>query len=184
MREEFFNIEFQRDFVCLIISVPLGVLIGVMVNQTWGQLRRTEEKRQLAESLVKNLKDNQRYLTQIVEYIEKDIIPTFLLDMGVLVATTAKRYEVFDDYDLCRKIDTVHFELAHVARTLDTLYGLHFNPASRNLVMSQGKMTSVYNELVPPLKDPLRTRAESTKKLIADLLPKLEGVSREAPAPL
>lgn len=182
--EEFFNLDFGRQFVCLLISVPLGVLIGLAVNHSWGEMKKSSERRQLLELLIGTLKRNDWLLDQLSKYAQTITLPTFNLELVSLSAVASKKYEIIDDFDLCRTIDSVQYELSHTSRKIDMLCAIVCNPSAHKSPLfvggTEGFAVPSFSETFgPQFRESIRTGIEQNKQLIAEVLPKLENALKK-----
>lgn len=172
MSDNLFNIDFQRQFVCLMIGAPIAIFAGLVINSLWQHAKSSIERNQLLKMLAKATEHNIWLLGRIDEEMEKGI-PTFNVNTVSFEASMAKRYELFEDVSLSHDIDIAQFELAHLKRKIDFAASVVFDSYSRRAIERNGKLTSHFEETFPQLKNSIQRGTDTTRKLLDALLVRL-----------
>jgi hypothetical protein len=101
---------------------------------------------------VSRLQDPRHSAEGLQKWIEGGGFGYFDVDRTILDATSSLEYEALDDIALCREIDSLRFELAHLSRKLDLLLQLEYDPEAKRVVFAEGVgQTTSYQQMRPQL---------------------------------
>jgi hypothetical protein len=113
------------------LGAVLGIPAGFYVNRWSSKHADRERKEQLFHAIRQAVEHNYALITEIECWINKQGTLFFNVDLTVLDATASLKYELLGDIPLCRKIDRVRFELAHLARKVDLVLEITHDPMKR-----------------------------------------------------
>ncbi len=156
------------------IGALLGVPAGFWVNR-WSSKHADRDRRsQLLSALRQTVDHNSYLIDQIEGWLNKDGFPFFNVDLPLLESTASLKYELLD-ISLCRQIDQLRYELAHLGRKVNLLLELEFDPSAKRAFMRQGDVgtTSTYAELHPMLVDAIKVHIPPIRQTLQDLKSKL-----------
>ncbi len=131
---EFFDTAFWKDFVANATATLLGVAVGIPVAlwidrlvSSWQEskesakqritltLRRNQFLQMLREALNKNL----QLVQQMEQELRPDVIIFYNVDMQLLESVSSIKYEMIEDLDLNRLLDSIRYELIHLHRKVE-----------------------------------------------------------------
>jgi hypothetical protein len=161
------------------LGALLGVFSGLAVNHAWSKQADHARRTQLKAVLRSAVDHNADLLVMIETVMGKGGFPTFNVDLPLLESTASLKYELLDA-DLCREIDRLRYELTHLARKVDLLLKLEFDPSAKNvgLALDGSGETSEYMQLRPKLVGAIIAHIAPINTMIANLqarLPKPDG---------
>jgi hypothetical protein len=166
--EAFFNIDFFRSATTTFLGAGLALLIAVGVR--WvatreGRRATATRRRQLASTLHDTIAHNLGIVGEAIELAE-DAILVVNLDLSILDATQALKYELVADIELDRDIDELRYLLASLHRLLDLRLGIEYST-----MLSLSNIGSIRSNLNSLINDRgRRVKAYEAGKRILDRL--------------
>lgn len=169
----FFNVAFWQQIVAVILGIPAGLVVAYGGNWLWQSVfvkpQEVADKRtrvvKMLQAQHSAIDRNLWLLGRLEEEIAAHRVPTFNVDLSVLEATAAKKYDILDDWDLCQHIDLVRYELAHLSRKVDVLLSLVPNNSAHADILRAGFAGSVTNHILS-----IRTHCEKAANELAKQL--------------
>jgi hypothetical protein len=152
------------------LGALLGIPTGFALNHCWSKSVDRARRTQLRSVLKRAVDQNDYLADEIEEWLGKGGVPYFNVDLPLLESTASLKYELLDA-GLCQEIDHLRYELGHLARKVDLLLGLEFNPSARFAISSPAG--SIYNELRPKLVESIRAHLQPIQKTLDQLKGKL-----------
>jgi len=165
----FFDITFWQDFVSNGLATLLGALVGIPIalwidrsisrrqeaeeaskKQAIVAQRRNQFLRMLRESLRKNL--------ALVEQMERQLQPETVIfynvDIQLLESTGSIKYEIVDDLDLNRRLDSIRYELGHLHRKVELQLEIEYSSykAMGNYMTRRTELIGAITEHLPRVK--------------------------------
>ena len=154
------------------LGALLGIPCGLALNHVWSVRVNTARTRQLRSALLNSITKNEGLLAEIDKWVGRIGIPFFNVDLTLLDSTANLKYEVFDDIDLCRRIDHLRFELTHLSRKIEMLVRLETDPMSRTIRF--GDAGTMYDILRTNVATSIQDHIKAIRENIADLQPRLQ----------
>ena len=148
----------------------LGIPAGFALNHFWSKSVDRARRAQLLSVFKRAIDQNAYLVGQIEEWLGKGGFPYFNVDLPLLESTASLKYELLDA-GLCQEIDHLRYELGHLARKVDLLLGLEFNPSAKFAISSP--VGSIYNELRPKLVESIQVHLQPIRKTLDQLKGKL-----------
>ena len=169
--EKLFANGWVEGLILLFVGTAPSALANYAAMKSWEKriaepqriAEREDRKKQLLEYVAASLEKNLSLLKDVRQHLAESKIPTFNFDLAVLDATASLKYELAS-VPLCSAIDSARFELWHAARKIEVMFTLYFNPESRRSVMSDGKMTTSLQQLLPTLQSSLSEQLATVEK--------------------
>jgi len=159
----FFNLGFWQDLVSNLLATVLGVVVGIP-TALWVDrflIRRQEEKeatkeralatqrrRQMLQILREALQKNLNLVRQMEGELQPATVLFYNVDTQLLEATSAIKYEILDELELSRLLDSIRYELLHLHRKVELQLEIEYS-ASKAMT-SYGKMRA---QLVQAIRD-------------------------------
>lgn len=167
----------MADLITNILGIFLGALIGIpaglALNHAWEHRVDSARRKQLRSALKETVDKNSYLIEQIKDWLSKPGgTPFFNVDLTLLEATATLKYEILNNIELCREIDTLRYELTHLSRKINVLLELEFNPSARMAVT--GPEGSLYLLFRPKLTESIRVHLEPITKALESLKTKLQ----------
>lgn len=154
------------------LGAVLGIPAGLTVNRLWRDRANAARREQLRTAILNAVTSNAHLVDQIRDWTQgQDGCPSFNVDLSMFEATASLKYEVLDDFELCQAIDHLRFELSHLARKVDKLFDLEFDPSASMSFSGNG---SRYNQLRPQLIQAIGIHLDPIFKCIEELKSRLE----------
>jgi hypothetical protein len=132
---------------------------------------RAERRQQLLTAVRQNVMDNRERVAQIQAVLPQQIVFQNL-DLSILDSTASLKYEVLDDIDFCRRLDSLRAESRQAYTQLDQLRNVDFDGTLRSLTLNiNDQNVSAYGHmrhaLVASLTDHLARLREQCDQLLA-----------------
>lgn len=117
--------EFVRNIILLALGGLIGIPAGLQLDHALERRKSRTKRWQLLSALRNTLNDNLSLIELAVAEMLHDParLPTSPLDLVTLDATADVRYELLDDVDLLKLIDSAHFGLRHLTQRIAVLHG-------------------------------------------------------------
>jgi hypothetical protein len=167
----------MAEVITNILGIFLGALIGIpaglALNHAWEHRVDSARRKQLRSALKETVDKNLYLIEQIKDWLSTSGgTPFFNVDLTLVEATATIKYEILNDIELCREIDTLRFELTHLSRKINVLLELEFNPSAR-MAVSEPE-SSFYLLFRPKLVDSVRVHLEPITRTLESLKTKLQ----------
>jgi hypothetical protein len=175
---DFFNENFFQGLVgngianvlAVILGIPAGLYLQHLITSRSGERNRE----QMRGALKRALEHNLGTLATVREQLQNGGGTTVMMDLALLDATAAAKYDVLEDIPLCASIDHLRFEMAHLDRQLDALLRLQFDAmahAEGNFV--EGRKPSLYSQMYPQLVHSITERLPPLERECQEILAKI-----------
>jgi len=130
----FFDFRFWQDFASNSLATLLGVLVGIPIAlwlnrllTRWQESRKTsqeqalaaQQRRQLLQMLREALQKNRDLILQMEQQLRSKTVIFYNVDTQLLDATSSIKYEILDDLELSRLLDSIRYELLHLHRKVE-----------------------------------------------------------------
>lgn len=131
---EFFDIAFLKDFVANLAATLLGVAVGIPValwidrflsgrreakeSAKQGAIE-TQRKNQFLQMLFEALDKNLQLVQQMEQEVRPDYIIFYNVDTQLLESVSSIKYDLIDDLDFNRRLDSIRYELIHLHRKVE-----------------------------------------------------------------
>lgn len=166
MLEELYN------FLGTLLGALFGIPAGFALNHLWGKWVGRNRRAQLKSAFKESLKNNASLVARIEECLDQgSSVPLYNIDLVLLESTASLKYEVLNDIELCKEIDYLRHELALLARKLDLLSDLEFNPSSRLAIDDPNG--SFYNILRPKLIATIKSQVDPINERLREVASRL-----------
>ena len=138
----FFDFTFWQNFVSNSLATLLGVILGIPVAflidrwvTQWQEkkeiIKESETLQQRKAQLLQTLKDALQKNLDLVEQMERELKPETVIfynvDTQLLEGTSSLKYEVIDNLDLNRQLDSIRYELIHLHRKVELQLEIEFS---------------------------------------------------------
>lgn len=165
----------MSDVISSILGTFLGALIGIPAGLLLDRILRKKadatRRQQLRTAILNAVISNADVVATLKGWNPQSHgCPDFNVDLSIFEATASLKYEVLDDFELCQEIDYLRFDLSLLARTIDKLFDLEFDPSAS---MSFGPGRPTYNQLRPQLVNAIEKYLDPISKRIEELRPRL-----------
>lgn len=137
----FFDIEFWKDVSSNGLATLLGALVGIPIALWLNRLidsrrqkadkemiksQMVERRKQFSAMLVAALQKNAALVAQMKQQLTPNKVIFYNVDNLVLESTSSLKYELIEDLDLNRLLDSIRYELDHIHKKvelqLETVY--------------------------------------------------------------
>jgi len=177
----FFDKAFWQQFVTMVAGLVVGIPVALWINRLQVRAEKhkereleSERRRTLLEALVDRISFNQAFIRDAETKFEKIVILENV-DLGILDATATLKYELLDDFELCKKLDDLRFHLTQVHCKLDLLLRMYFDGSIHCGQVTIGdKSVPMYIHLRGELLAPLRNHFATVLGICDDVLPVLK----------
>jgi hypothetical protein len=130
----FFDFVFWQNLVSTLLATILGVVFGIPVaffidrkitqwqekNEITKQKNALiQRKKQLLQLLSETLQKNLKLVEQMENQVKPEYVIFYNVDTLLLESTSSIRYEIIDDLNLNRQIDSIRYELLHLHRKVE-----------------------------------------------------------------
>jgi len=178
----FFDFSFWKDFASNGAATLLGVLAGIPIAlaiDRWLHGRRQQEERrqsrlsaiarqrQLLE-LVRSALDKNK---KLVEQMKAELLPQYVIfynvDTVLLDGTSSLKYEVVEDLEFNRLLDSIRYELGHLHTKVDLQLQIEF---------SAFKAMQAYQERRETLVNAIRNHFPGIEREMDEALQRLSSI--------
>lgn len=166
---EFFDFAFWQNFVSNSLATLLGVVVGIpvalfidrLVNQWQAkeEIRKQKERLQQRKSqLLQTIKETLQKNLALVEQMEKELTPEAVIfynvDVQLLEGTSSLKYELIDNLELNRQLDSIRYELLHLHRKIELQLDIEFSTykAMRNYIAKRTELVGAILAHLPRIK--------------------------------
>jgi hypothetical protein len=160
---------FWQNFVSNSLATILGVVIGIpvaffidrLITQWQEKNEITKQKNALIQrkkQLLQLLSETLQKNLELVEQMESQVKPEFVIyynvDTLLLESTSSIRYEIIDDLNLNRQIDSIRYELLHLHRKVELQLELSYREfkASGNFMTARTQLIGAIIAHIPRVK--------------------------------
>jgi len=139
-----FDRSFFQNLITTFIGASLAIPTAMFVDRRIRQRQEKVERSQLIDALKHALQKNQDQLGSLEQDL-KQVAPSSvalnLMDLTLLNATAAKKYETLDSVFVCKAVDYARYQMQLINHTLDYIRRIDANnpgriPPSRHIVES------------------------------------------------
>ncbi len=138
----FFDLSFWKDFISNIAATLLGALAGIPIALSIDRhlLKRhgAEERRQQRLSIIARqiqflelLETALQKNKQLVAQMKRDLAPQYVIfynvDTFLLDGTSSLKYELIEDLEFNRLLDSIRYELGHLHRKVELQLDIEFS---------------------------------------------------------
>ncbi len=119
----FFDVSFWQNFTSNSLATLLGVLLGIpialWVNRWIENRGKKQKKSDLLQLFHETLEKNKSLLEQMSRELDPKYIIFYNVDTSLLESTASLKYEIIDNSELNRRLDTLRYELQHIHRKVE-----------------------------------------------------------------
>jgi hypothetical protein len=170
-------LDLINDILGTFLGALLGIPAGLAVNHAWQYYADRDRRRQLLDAITRSVNQNDYLVGQVEDWLNKGGAPYFNMDMPLLESTSSLKYELLD-VELCQKLDHLRFELDHLARKVDLLLKLEYDPTARLAMPGPNGPVMIYDMLRPGLAQAIQKHIPPIRKTAGELKAKLAEVAQ------
>jgi hypothetical protein len=170
---EFFDFAFWQNFVSNSFATLLGVILGIPVaffldrkiNQRQEQQEiakqqeiLSQQKAQLLQTLKESLQKNLTLVEQMESELKPETVIFYNVDTQLLEGTSSLKYEIIDDLDLNRQLDSIRYELLHLHRKVELQLEIEFSAykAMGNYTAKRKQLVETIIAHLPRIKEEIK----------------------------
>jgi len=166
----FFDFSFWQDFVSNSLATVLGVLVGIPValclnrfltrrqesrETSKQQVLATQRRHQLLQILREALQKNRDLVLQMEQELRPKTLIFYNVDTQLLEATSSIKYEILDELELSRLLDSIRYELLHLHRKVELQLEIEYSAfkAMGNYGETRAGLVQAIRAHFPRIKD-------------------------------
>jgi len=170
---EFFDIIFWKDFVSNTLATLLGVAVGIPVAlgihrlvTRWRESKKVAVQRsslaqrrsQFLQMLRESLEKNLALVKQMEREVRPESVIFYNVDTQLLEATSSIKYEITEDLDLNRRLDSIRYELLHLHRKVELQLEIEYSAykAIRGYMERRAELIRAITVHFPRIKKEIR----------------------------
>lgn len=126
----FFDRSFLQNLITTFIGASLAIPTAMFVDRRIRQRQEKVERNQLVDALKHALQKNQEQLVNLEQDLNKvnpSTVALNLLDLTLLNATAAKKYEILHSIIACKAIDYARYQMQLINHKLDYIRRIDAN---------------------------------------------------------
>lgn len=154
------------EVLLVVLACFVSFILGLVADRIMQKNSEGEKRKQLRTGLKTVINHNDELMGGLSTWVQDPgTTPHFNVDIALLDATSAIKYELLSDVSLCKDVDKLRYELTHLSRKVDVLFSLRFNPifitqpigengkrlGDAHKIDSIGKHISTIKPLIDPL---------------------------------
>ena len=116
--------NFLSNALATLLGVFMGIPIGLWVNRMLISSSMEKKREDLIRVLQETVEKNLNLVNQMSREISPHFTITYNVDTTLLESTASIKYEIINNLELNRTLDTVRYELLHLYRQVDILLDL------------------------------------------------------------
>jgi len=173
MLEPLLSLEFFGSLLATIIGVMVGIPVALWVDRKIAMRHRKEEASRVLLALKDEIKHNHDLLKQIKREIPVSVL-FYTLDLSTWQATSEKRLDSIENYELLREISHLYYEYQHMARKIDMQFSMHYG-----VLRAMSAYPEIRSSIVNPILAHIDPLEEKTLQVISEIERELDKLKTE-----
>ena len=182
---EFFTLGFWQDFTSNFVATLFGVLIGIPVallidrlaskkqDEREAEIQREiflQKQKQLLLMVKETLQSNLEIIDWAADELEPETILVYNVDTQLLESTSSIKYEIIENTELNRRLDSIRYELLYLHHKLELQFGIAFisYAAMSNYMERRKELIRVIKDRLPTIRAKIMTALSEISALLSE----------------
>ena len=182
---EFFTLGFWQDFVSNFIATLFGVVIGIpaalLINRLASKKQDEKEtayqreiflqkQNQLLQMFMETLQKNLEIIDRVADELRPEKVLIYNVDTQLLESTSSVKYEIVENIELNRQLDSIRYELLYLHHKIDLQFGIEFSAyaAMSNYMGKRKELVGVIKGRLPTIRAKIMTPLSEIPALLSE----------------
>jgi len=168
---EFFS--FLSELIATMIGVATGIPIALWLDRKIAARHRKEDAIKILTALKDEITHNIALLKQMQGEPPSEVI-FYNLSLSTWEATSGRRLEAVENYELVRHISRIYYEFQHLSRKVDVQFHMHYS-----VLLAMSNYDKIRGSIVGPIIAHASTLEKESESLLAEIDEELSRLGKK-----